>query len=206
MFINYFLLCFNKTKSNVRKWLIHYLQTSLSTKGVCVHIKCYWLYHSYCCNNDCKISCPSRVSKCWIVFFWVCPSSARITDAKSKRMWTVPPPLPFSFAGLKFRWSFTCVHFFYNTYLPSSHTCDQTGCFSSASLCRHNSLQSHCDYRGRVLWSHVPSVGVSTLPQSPWATQHWFQPFSKYCANAESMKTTHCASLLLSSLTPNTST
>lgn len=47
---------------------------------------------------------------------------------------------------------------------------------------------------------------VQTSPKPLSNSALWFQAFSRYCANATSMKTTHCASLLLSCLTPNTST
>lgn len=151
-------------------------------------------------------------------FLLVCLSSARITDTKSKRMWTDPPPVAFSFAGLKLGWSFTCAFSFTTPTFPlGTHVNrrDASPPPHCVTTCRNNSLQSHCDYWGWVWFFFYgrcslirPAVSgcVQTSPKPLSNSALWFQPFSKYCANTTSTKTTHCASLLLSCVTPNTST
>lgn len=116
-------------------------------------------------------------------FLLVCLSSARITDTKSKRMWTDPPPVAFSFAGLKLGWSFTCAFSFTTPTFPlGTHVNrrDASPPPHCVTTCRNNSLQSHCDYWGWVwvfftdgaLWSDRLWAGASRLPRSPWATRH----------------------------------
>lgn len=80
-------------------------------------------------------------------FLLVCLSSARITDT----MWTDPPPVAFSFAGLKLGWSFTCAFSFTTPTFPlGTHVNrrDASPPPHCVTTCRNNSLQSHCDYWG----------------------------------------------------------
>lgn len=145
------------------------------------------------------------VSK-WVLnrFLWVCSSSARITESQVKThvngsasprrslllalsFGEVSPVFMIFFATRSFP---PVAGVTWRDASPPPHCVVTTVCTATVINPARRSFDPS-----------LPWVGVSTLPQSPWATQHWFQTFSNCCASATGMKTMHGASLLLSSLT-----